>query len=31
MTDSSNNAPDRDLQTRIVQPEDRITPGFESC
>ncbi|BCQ23446.1 cystathionine beta-lyase [Caballeronia sp. NK8] len=28
MTDSSNNA--RDLQTRIVQPEDRITPGFES-
>ncbi|CAL8473888.1 cystathionine beta-lyase [Caballeronia sp. S22] len=30
MTDSSNNALDRDLQTRIVQPEDRITPGFES-
>jgi len=28
MTDSSNNA--RDLQTLIVQPEDRITPGFES-
>lgn len=30
MTDSNNNAPDRDLQTRIVQPKDRITPGFES-
>jgi cystathionine beta-lyase len=30
MTDSNNNAPERDLQTRIVQPEDRITPGFES-
>ncbi|SPB18280.1 cystathionine beta-lyase [Caballeronia novacaledonica] len=30
MTDSTNNATDRDLQTRIVQPEDRITPGFES-
>jgi cystathionine beta-lyase len=30
MTDSHDNAPGRDLQTRIVQPEDRITPGFES-
>lgn len=30
MTDSHDNAPNRDLQTRIVQPEDRITPGFES-
>ncbi|MDR5805062.1 cystathionine beta-lyase [Caballeronia sp. LZ001] len=28
MTDSSNS--ERDLQTRIVQPDDRITPGFES-
>ncbi len=30
MTDSNPNAPERDLQTRIVQPEDRITPGFAS-
>ncbi|QSN60161.1 MULTISPECIES: cystathionine beta-lyase [unclassified Caballeronia] len=28
MTDFSSK--DRDLQTRIVQPDDRITPGFES-
>jgi cystathionine beta-lyase len=30
MTDSRKNIIDRDLQTRIVQPQDRITPGFES-
>lgn len=30
MTDSRKNTNDHDLQTRIVQPKDRITPGFES-
>ncbi|CAH2795635.1 MAG: Cystathionine beta-lyase (EC [uncultured Caballeronia sp.] len=30
MTHPNNDAPERDLQTRIVQPEDHITPGFES-
>ncbi|KMY85580.1 Cystathionine beta-lyase [Candidatus Paraburkholderia calva] len=30
MTDSNKHASSRDPQTRIVQPDDRITPGFES-
>jgi cysteine-S-conjugate beta-lyase len=30
MTDTHYNASARDLQTRIVQPDDRITPGFDS-
>jgi cysteine-S-conjugate beta-lyase len=30
MTDTHHNASARDLQTRIVQPDDRITPGFDS-
>jgi cysteine-S-conjugate beta-lyase len=30
MTDSNQKVSPRSLQTRIVQPDDRITPGFES-
>ncbi|MGX7003494.1 cystathionine beta-lyase [Caballeronia sp. KNU42] len=30
MTDSSNSSSARSLQTRIVHPEDQLTPGFES-
>ncbi len=30
MTDSSNSSNARSLQTRIVHPEDQLTPGFDS-
>ena len=30
MTDSSNSSSARSLQTRIVHPEDQLTPGFDS-
>jgi cystathionine beta-lyase len=30
MTDSSNSSGARSLQTRIVHPEDQLTPGFDS-
>jgi len=30
MTDSSNSSRARSLQTRIVHPEDQLTPGFDS-
>ena len=30
MTDSSKKAQERGMQTRIVHPEDRLTPGFEA-
>ena len=30
MTDSSNSSSTRSLQTRIVHPEDQLTPGFDS-